>query len=63
MKKILTFIIMLASVASVYAMSIGQQADSAYNAEDYRLAIELYNKSLAEEGRSSEIYYNLGNAY
>lgn len=63
MKNILSFILILLCGASIHAMSIGQQADSAYNAEDYRLAIELYNKSIAQEGRSSDILYNLGNAY
>lgn len=38
-------------------------ADSAYNKERYHEAIELYNKVLDENGRSSDVYYNLGNAY
>jgi len=63
MKNILSSILILLCGVNIYAMSVGQQADSAYNAEDYRLAIELYNKSIAEEGKSSDILYNLGNAY
>ncbi len=63
MKKIFSILIMLIFSVSAYALSIGQRADSAYNAENYRLAIDLYQKSLAEEGRSSDLYYNLGNAY
>lgn len=63
MKNILSFILILLCGAKICAMSIGQQADSAYNAEDYRLAIDLYNKSIAEEGKSSDIFFNLGNAY
>lgn len=63
MKKIFSILIMLIFGVSAYALSIGQRADSAYNAENYRLAIDLYQKSLAEEGRSSDLYYNLGNAY
>ena len=35
----------------------------AYNKEDYRSAIELYRSSIENEGRSSDIYYNLANAY
>ncbi len=46
-----------------FSMTLGQQADSAYSAEMYSKAIELYNRSIAEEGRSGDIYYNLGNAY
>ena len=63
MKKIIILLLALLSCTGSYALSIGQQADSAYNAENYRLAIELYQKSLEEEGRSAELYYNLGNAY
>ena len=50
MKKIFSILIMLIFGVSAYALSIGQRADSAYNAENYRLAIDLYQKSLAEEG-------------
>lgn len=62
MRKFLVIILCGISLCA-NAMTIGQQADSAYNAENYKEAIELYNKSIAEEGRSSDIYYNLGNAY
>lgn len=63
MKHVLLILIAIVSSLSSYALTIGQQADSAYNAENYRQAIELYRRSLAQEGRSSNIYYNLGNAY
>lgn len=62
MRKFLITILCSISLCA-NAMTIGQQADSAYNAENYKEAIQLYNKSIAEEGRSSDIYYNLGNAY
>lgn len=38
-------------------------ADSAYNNEQYGEAISLYTQVLAEYGASSDVYYNLGNAY
>lgn len=38
-------------------------ADSAYNKEDYPLAVSLYNKALADGQVSARLYYNLGNAY
>lgn len=63
MKKLLLIIICLAAVLSAGASSIGALADSAYNKEDYRRAIELYHQSLEQEGRASDVYYNLGNAY
>jgi tetratricopeptide (TPR) repeat protein len=47
----------------VSAASLAVRADSAYSKEEYKSAIELYNQSIADEGVSSEIYYNLGNAY
>lgn len=39
------------------------QADVAYSGGEYAKAVELYNKVLASDGQSSELYYNLGNAY
>ena len=45
------------------ALTIAQEADSAYNKEDYRSAIGLYERSLAEEGLSADTYYNLANAH
>ena len=38
-------------------------ADSAYQAHDYSLAINLYTQVLAESKHSAPLYYNLGNAY
>lgn len=45
------------------AATLSAQADSAYNKENYSLAVSLYNESIATDGASSDIYYNLGNAY
>ena len=39
------------------------QANEAYGQEDYIKAIELYEQTLREQGVSSDLYYNLGNAY
>ena len=39
-----------------------EKADSAYAKENYSLAIDIYEEIL-KEGVSSDIYYNLGNAY
>ncbi len=46
-----------------YASNLTEQADSAYNNEDYRLAIRLYLRTINEQGFSPEVYYNLANAY
>ena len=63
MKNLISLILIIFCGINASAMSIGQQADSAYNAEDYKLAIDLYHKSIAEEGRSADIFYNRANAY
>ena len=38
------------------------EADSAYNAGNYRMALTKYMQVLDNEGSSSELYYNIGNA-
>ena len=40
-----------------------KSAETAYAAEKYDLAIELYESILMNYGASAELYYNLGNAY
>lgn len=54
---LLTFI----NVTSSFAVSKAE-ADSAYVDGNYQLAAQYYNE-LLEEGVSSELYFNLGNAY
>lgn len=39
------------------------EADSAYARNDFATAVEIYEGILANEGESSDIYYNLGNSY
>lgn len=63
MRKILLIFVLLSCSLSMAASTLAQQADSAYNAEDYNRAIELYKASITNHGVSSDIYYNLGNAY
>lgn len=40
-----------------------QDAQSAFDAEDYPLSISLYQRLLEEGIRTGTVYYNLGNAY
>ncbi len=40
-----------------------QQADSAYAADNFALAEELYLKAAKEVGTSATLFYNLGNTY
>lgn len=50
------------SVTKVNVKITKENADSAYVRGDYHQAVALYD-SLLSEGVSSELYYNLGNAY
>lgn len=63
MKKVVIILIGLISSVSVMASHLTARADSAYNKEDYRMAIRLYLQAINEEGVSPELYYDLGNAY
>lgn len=63
MKRIILLIVAALNILAASAMSLAQRADSAYSAENYRLAIDLYQQSIATDGVSGEVYYNLGNAY
>lgn len=45
------------------AASLFSSANNAYNEANYSVAIEYYQKILAEGQHSAELYYNLGNAY
>lgn len=65
MKRIVfsLFLAIFLSFGDIFALNTAQLADSAYNKEDYQLAVELYNQALAENGRNANLYYNLGNAW
>lgn len=61
---ILLLFALLFSATSVMAQeSAIKEAETAYAAEDYSKAIELYENMLKTYGTSAEIHYNLGNAY
>lgn len=55
-------VVIAAGHADAFAMTDSQRADSAYNAQNFRLAAELYQKMADSEEATSDIYYNLGNA-
>ncbi len=52
-----------AVMAAAEKPNYDQQADSAYAADNFALAEELYLKAANEIGTSSTLFYNLGNAY
>ena len=69
MKRIIASLLVLLTLISIPSLSaadtasLALQADSAYNREDYRAAIDLYRAAIAADGPSTVVYYNLGNAY
>ena len=64
MKKIYLLIILLLGVVKIGMAASGKEAaDMAYQENNYKLAIELYQTVLNEEGESAAVYYNLGNSY
>ncbi len=65
LKQIFVYFLLL-SMATVFAntpQELFDQANNAYNKGQYTKAIEQYEAILASEEFSTEIYYNLGNAY
>ena len=61
MKHLIIVISLVISLAASAANTV-ELADSAYSAEDYTKAAELYNQVLKSGQSSAELYYNLGNA-
>jgi len=62
MKHLLSIITTIAFSMICSANNIVERADSAYMAENYPLAVQLYSHAAEKEGVSSTLYYNLGNA-
>ena len=63
MKKIYSILFFFCLTAVVWGQELLNQANQSYSREDYKKAAELYEKALQDEGISSDLYYNLGNAY
>lgn len=64
MKRILFFLFIFCAGLSVYAQEEAvKEAETAYTQENYEEAIQKYESVLTNYGESSQIYYNLGNAY
>lgn len=64
MKKIYIYLLFVViGISPIYSQTTLTKANEAYGQEDYIKAIELYEQTLREQGVSSDLYYNLGNAY
>lgn len=50
-------------MAQAEPLTLAQQADSAYNNNDYYAAVGLYHQAMNKEGTSAQLYYNLANSY
>ncbi len=61
--KAILIIILAWCAAPLASAGIAAAADSAYTADDFSRAIELYTRALETDGASPDLYYNLGNAY
>jgi len=51
------------SIAPMPTGTLAQMADSAYAADNFAMAEQLYLKSIKQDGASSTMFYNLGNTY
>ncbi len=56
-------IVMSAASLTSWAGALDERADSAYTADQFKEALDLYNQALTEDGSSSTLYYNIGNCY
>ncbi len=63
MKKILFICMAFLALVSVQAQNDQRMAEKAYVKGDYQRVIQIYESLLKEKGESSDLYYNLGNAY
>ena len=63
MKKISIIFLFLAIICQSVLAVQKEEADQAYQNNDFSKAIELYNSILNDTGESAAIYYNLGNSY
>ncbi len=64
MKRLInTILAILISVASFAQADLLQKANEHYTKEEFKQAIDAYNQILMTNMESSEVYFNLGNAY
>lgn len=62
-KRLLSSLIANLFVIASFAVPSVSEADSAYNAGDYKTAISIYSEITQESGVSAPLLFNLGNAY
>ena len=63
-RRIFMLSVILACTAYCSALATSkQEADEAYQKNDFETAIRLYEELVSAEGESAAVYYNLGNCY
>lgn len=64
MRKLTVILLFLVAIVQVAGAAVSkEEADKAYQKNDFVDAARLYENILSKEGESADIYYNLGNCY
>ena len=63
MNKVYVFILLLIGFVFSANASVKEEADKAYQENDFKTAIEKYEAILNAGQESADVYYNLGNSY
>lgn len=63
MSKVYVFILLLIGFVFSANASVKEEADKAYQENDFKTAIEKYEAILNAGQESADVYYNLGNSY
>lgn len=63
MNKVYVFILLLVGTVYTANASVKEEADKAYQENDFKTAIEKYESILSAGQESADVYYNLGNSY
>lgn len=63
MRIIIIAIISFLLPLSAFSQSFAKKGDMAYNKDNFTEALQFYLDAAKKEGTSSELYYNIGNAY
>ena len=62
-RLIYALVLSVLGTIAINAQDLIKSANAAYEKDEYDRAIELYSKAAQEQGTSSELYYNIGNAH
>ena len=63
MKRLFILTVVLAATVELAFAASKQEADEAYQKNEFETAISLYEELIASEGETADVYYNLGNSY